>query len=571
MKTLKKIVSNSSFLILILTQACNEKSGTNQSTDEIYKGIEFEMPKVIEPAFPDNVVSITDFGAVGDGQTLNSEPFSKAIEAVAKKGGGHVIIPRGVWLTGPVILKNNINIHTEEGALVIFSTNKDLYPLINTFYEGVEGVRCLSPISGRDLENIAITGEGIFDGSGDSWRLVKRSKMTDSQWKDLTESGGVTNEKGDLWYPSEEFRKGYERDESKDELTYKTLEDYEAIKDFFRPVMVSLINCKNVLLDGPVFQNSPAWCIHPLMCENLTVRNIDVRNPWYSQNGDGLDIESCKNSLVYNCTFDVGDDAICIKSGKDKSGRDRGIPTENVIVKNCIVYHGHGGVTVGSEMSGGVRNMHVSNCTFIGTDVGLRFKSQRGRGGVVEKIYISNIDMVKIPDEAISFNLYYGGQSVSGILPSTKGNGENTSDVKVPDVSEETPQFKDITMKNITCKGASQAIYLQGLPEMNLENIYLENITMEAVNGLTCMDANNIIIKNLNLKTTKHPELIFLNSKNITVSGLTVMDSEDPVIFADGAETENIRIQITSKKQQEKILKLGDNVDEKKIQITEGN
>ena len=190
--------------------------------------------------------------------------------------------------------------------------------------------------------------------------------------------------------------------------------------------MVSLISCNKVLLDGPVFQNSPAWCIHPLMCENLTVRNIDVRNPWYSQNGDGIDIESCKNSVVYNCTFDVGDDAICIKSGKDQEGRDRGMPTENLIVKNCVVYHGHGGVTVGSEMSGGVKNMHVSGCTFIGTDVGLRFKSNRGRGGVVEKIFISNIDMINIPTNAISFNLYYGGLSPDELMAQNEQEKKNS-------------------------------------------------------------------------------------------------------------------------------------------------
>ncbi|NQU54865.1 MAG: glycoside hydrolase family 28 protein, partial [Bacteroidetes bacterium] len=505
---------------------------------------------------------------VGDGQTLNSEAISKAIETVAENGGGRIVIPRGIWLTGPIMLKNNINIHTEEGALVIFSTNKDLYPLIESNFEGQKGVRCMSPISGKGLTNIAFTGEGIFDGSGDAWRFVKRFKMTEAQWGKLMKSGGVTNEKGDLWYPSEGYKKGYERNEAKDELNYKTLEDYKEIKDFFRPVMVSLVNCKNVLLDGPVFQNSPAWCIHPLMCENLTVRNIDVRNPWYSQNGDGLDIESCKNSLVYNCTFDVGDDAICIKSGKDKSGRDRGIPTENIIVKNCIVYHGHGGVTVGSEMSGGVKNMHVSGCTFIGTDVGLRFKSQRGRGGVVEKIYISNIDMVNIPTNAISFNLYYGGKSVSEMLAEKEGGKK---DISIPEVTEETPQFKDISIKNVTCKGAYQAIYLQGLPEMNLVNVSLENLTMEAENGLLCMDAKGVTIKNLNLKTTKYPALTFYNSKNVSVSGLTLCDAEEPLISVYGDKTEQVKIELLTKIKPERILKLGEEVDEKTVQIIGGN
>ena len=379
--------------------------------------------------------------------------------------------------------------------------------------------------------------------------------MTDSQWKKLVASGGVLNKKGDIWYPSEGFKKGAESGE---------IEDRNEIKDFYRPVMISFIECKNVLLDGPVFQNSPAWNIHPLLCTNLTVRNIDVRNPWYSQNGDGIDIESCKNSVVYNCTFDVGDDAICIKSGKDKEGRDRNIPTENIIVKNCVVYHGHGGVTVGSEMSGGVKNMHVSNCTFIGTDVGLRFKSQRGRGGIVEKIYISNIDMVNIPTNAISFNLYYGGLSVTEMLAQ---EDDDQQELGIPAVSEETPQFKDISIKNITCKGAMQAIYLQGLPEMNLENVYLENLTMEAENGLFCMDATGITIKNLNLIAKNHPEMTFHNAKNVLVEGLDMPDVDNARISVNGEQSENIRIGMVENRGSADILILGEKVKAGEIQV----
>jgi len=287
---MKKILYTTAYLLLILVSGCNAQPAINKGFVDIYEGIGFEMPKVIEPLFPDFSVSISDYGAIGDGQTLNSQAFADAIEAVSERGGGRVVVPRGVWLTGPIVLKSNIDIHAESGALVIFSTNKNLYPLVESYFEGLNTVRCQSPISGRGLENIAITGEGIFDGSGGAWRHVKRFKMTDSQWKKLVASGGVLNKKGDIWYPSEGFKKGAESGE---------IEDRNEIKDFYRPVMISLIECKNVLLDGPVFQNSPAWNIHPLLCENLTVRNIDVRNPWYSQNGDGIDIESCKNSVVF--------------------------------------------------------------------------------------------------------------------------------------------------------------------------------------------------------------------------------------------------------------------------------
>jgi len=539
MNAINRVFQRTSYLLLLLAFGCNQKPVENKAGSGIYEGIEFEMPVVIEPAFPDYSVSIVDFGAIDGGQMLNTDAIADAIADVYEKGGGRVVIPRGLWLTGPIILKSNINIHVEEGALVIFSKNKDLYPLIETYFEGWKTVRCLSPISGKDLENIAFTGEGVFDGSGEVWRQVKQGKMTKPQWEKLVSSGGIVSEDGKLWYPSEGFKKGEDIRRKLGPRFSDNLEDYQETRDFYRPVMVSLISCNKVLMDGPVFQNSPAWCIHPLLCENLTVRNIDVRNPWYSQNGDGIDIESCKNSVVYNCTFDVGDDAICIKSGKDQEGRDRGMPTENLIVKNCIVYHGHGGFTVGSEMSGGVKNMHVSDCTFIGTDVGLRFKSRRGRGGVVENVYISNIDMVNIPTNAISFNLYYGGLSPAELMAQGEQGKKNS---EIHPVTEETPQFKDISMKNITCKGALQAIYLQGLPEMNLENIHMENLTMESEKGLLCMDARGITIKRLNLLCSAYPALTFYNAKDVVVEGLDLSDSAQSGISVKGDETENIII-----------------------------
>jgi polygalacturonase len=495
---------------------------------------------------------------------LNTISFSKAIDQISNNGGGRLIIPRGMWLTGPIVLKSNINLHVEKGALIVFSSEKELYPLVETSFEGQEEIRCQSPISGKGLENIAFTGEGIYDGGGDAWRFVKRFKMTENQWKELLSSGGVTNKKGDLWFPSESYQKGYESKKQNNLKDYKTIEDHKKIKDYLRPVMVSLVNCKNVLFDGPVFQNSPAWCIHPLLCENLIVRNVDVRNPWYSQNGDGLDIESCKNSIVYNCTFDVGDDAICIKSGRDKSGRDRGVACENIIVKDCVVYHGHGGVTVGSEMSGGVNNMHVSNCTFIGTDVGIRFKSKRGRGGVVENIFISNIDMINIPTKAISFNLYYGGKSMVEMLAD---NDQNKPKEKAPKISEETPQFKDIIIKDIRCKGAQEAIYLQGLPEMNLENVYLENLHMITENGLTSIDANGIVIKDLKLETTNYPVLNFHNSKNVDIQGLKLQEVNRTMISITGEKTENINIDLQKEKSTDEILLLGKHVNRNKIKM----
>jgi hypothetical protein len=549
--------------IALLTGSCTpEKPAGNTMQPDIYAGVEFDMPRVEEPHIPAYVVNIKDFGAVSGGQVLNSQAFADAIDDVSQRGGGKVVIPAGIWLTGPIILKSNLELHAEQGAVIIFSADKDLYPVIETSFEGLDTWRCLSPIYGKNLENIAFTGKGVWDGSGNAWRFVKKSKMTDSQWKELVASGGVVNDKENEWYPSEQFKMAHETANMNVPTGLTTKEEFEAIRDFLRPVMVSIQNSKRVLFDGPTFQNSPAWCIHPLMVEDLIVRNITVRNPWYSQNGDGIDIESCKNVLVYNSGFDVGDDAICIKSGKDEDGRRRGVPCENIVIKNNIVYHGHGGVTVGSEMSGGVKNMHVSGCTFMGTDVGLRFKSTRGRGGVVENIYISDIRMTDIPTQAISFDLYYGGKSVSEML----AEGGQEAMAQPEPVTIETPQFRNIFIRNVILKGAQQAIFLQGLPEMNLENIEISDMLLEAENGISVIDANGVKLSNIQLITKNETALEFYNSQNVEVKTLDTDQQTPATITINGEKTGNVRLS-SGKTDLKTITRVGQEVDAREVKI----
>jgi polygalacturonase len=534
-----KKISNLLLAAAVFAVGCTEQSAPPKTANNLYETIEFEMPVIQEPQIPDYSVSITDFGAINGGIEINTEAFAAAINAVTEKGGGKVTIPPGIWLTGPIQLKSNLELHAEQGAVILFSANKDLYPVIATNFEGLDTYRCLSPIHGRNIENVAFTGKGVWDGNGDAWRAVKKSKLTDSAWKKLVKSGGVVNDKGDVWYPSEQYKIGAEGsgDQNvRDDL--KTKEEFETIRDYLRPVFVSIQNSKRILFNGPVFQNSPAWNIHPLRVEHLTVKNLTVRNPWYSQNGDGIDIESCKNVLVQNCNFDVGDDAICIKSGKNEDGRRYGIPCENLIIKDNIVYHGHGGVTVGSEMSGGVRNMHVSNCTFMGTDVGLRFKSTRGRGGVVENIFISDVYMTNIPTNAISFNLYYGGQSISEMLAA---GGMKTSTELVP-VTEETPQFKNIKISNVTVNGAQQAVFIQGLPEMPLENIELNNLYLKADNGFQIIDAKGVKINDTKLITRNDIALHIFNSADVDVNDLAYDYQAADAITINGSQCNNISI-----------------------------
>ncbi len=523
-------------LTAVLFMSCKGTGYPPSYMGDVLSGIEFEMPKVEEPEIPGYSVRITDFGAISGGQVLNSQAFKDAIDAVSQKGGGRVIIPAGIWLTGPIKLKSRLELHAEAGALIVFSDNKELYPLVETSFEGVNTWRCISPLYGKDLENIAFTGTGVWDGSGDSWRYVKKSKLTETQWKKLVSSGGVLNGEGNEWYPSEQFRKAQSEADMNVPSGLRTREEFEAIRDFLRPVMVSVVNCRKVLFNGPTFQNSPAWCIHPLLVENLTVRNITVRNPWYSQNGDGLDLESCRNAIVCQSNFDVGDDAICIKSGKGRAGRDRGIPCENIIIKNCIVFHGHGGVTIGSEMSGGVKNIHVSNCSFIGTDVGLRFKSARGRGGVVENIYMSHVRMMGIQSHAISFDLFYGGKPVGEVIE--ENDPENRASAVA--VNEETPVFRSIKFRDITCKGAGQAIFLRGLPEMYPENIHMENLMMEADLGMTFVNAGKVTMQNITLITKKIPAIEYENCRDVSAGELFLPGLEGSIITVNGKLTRNI-------------------------------
>jgi len=480
---------------------------------------QFKMPPVPEPRIPERTATITDFGAVPDGKTLNTDAIARAIAALTEKGGGRVVFPPGSWLTGPIELKSRIELHVEEGAVVQFTPDLARYPIHEWNVRGEKRTTATSPLWGENLTDVAITGRGIFDGAGGAWRPVKKSKMTEAQWKKLLASGGVLAENNTLWWPSA-----------------------EAARDL-RPRLLRLLNCRRVLLADATFQNSPSWNLNPTLCEDVTLRNVTVRNPWFSQNGDGLDLEHCRNVVVRNSRFDVGDDAICLKSGANAAGRRIGVPTENVLIEDCIVYHGHGGVTIGSEMSSGVRNVRVNNCVFMGTDLGLRFKSTRGRGGVVEQIYISNVRMTDIPTEAIGFNLYYGGQAPTEDAAAPAGGGAET----VP-VNEGTPQFRDIYLQNIVCRGARQAIALQGLPEMPIRGIHLRDVSITAERGIACADAQDITFDNVEILNRNGPVLDLANSRDVRIDRLAFPPGAEAVVKARSSKNAGILIRNTDLK-----------------------
>jgi len=490
------------------------------------------LPVIKQVQFKKDSFNIIRYGAVAGGNILNTKSINAAISACAANGGGTVLVPAGLWLSGPIVLKNNTNLHLAANALLQFTTDFNEYSLTEGNWEGVPAVRNQSPIFAGNAINIAITGKGIIDGGGDAWRAIKKDKLTESQWQHLLASGGLLSEDKKTWYPSEKSFRGFHTKDAGVLKDGKTAKDFEDIKDFLRPNLLVLNNCKKILLEGVTFQNSPAWCLHPLMCEDLTVKNVYVKNPWNAQNGDGIDIESCKNVLVEGSTFDVGDDGICIKSGRDAEGRKRAMPTENVIIRHCTVYHAHGGFVIGSEMSGGAKNLFVSDCSFIGTDIGLRFKTARGRGGVVEKIYVKNINMKDIAGEAILFDMYYMAKDPVPLA----GEKRELPKTEFKQVDETTPVFKNFRISNVYCTGAEKAIFIRGLPEMQVSDVVLENMVLQANKGIDIQEAADVRFKHINIIAKETDPLIDLVQSNHILFDNISYKSGAGLLFRVGGE-----------------------------------
>lgn len=524
----------------------------------------WNLPEVDEPAFRKDTFRITDYGAVKDGLTLNTRSINRAISECSANGGGVVLVPEGLWLTGPIELKSNVNLHLLKNATLLFTKDKTQYALVESSWEGLPAARNQSPVSGTNLENVAITGKGIIDGNGDAWRAVKKDKLSALEWNRLLATGGILSEDGKTWYPSMQYLKGSKLEHPGVLVNGRTLKDYESTKDFYRPNLVVITNCKKILLEGPTFQNSAAWGLHILMCEDLTVRDVYVNNPWYAQNGDGIDVESCSRVLIENSTFDVGDDGICLKSGRDEEGRKRGMPTQDLIARNCVVYHAHGGFVIGSEMSGGVKNIYVENCNFMGTDIGLRFKTRRGRGGIVENVFIRDITMKDIVGEAILFDMYYMAKDPIA-LP---GEKREAPKAEVYPVTEATPRFRNFTMENVVCNGAEKAIFIRGLPEMNISDLVFRNITIKANRGMEILESKNILFKNVKVELAEtNPVNTIHNSMYIVFDGIHYDNNSELLFCVNGAESKNIRVINTDASKAKNKLKCANGATSASIEI----
>jgi len=437
--------------------------------------------------------NILDYKADPDGRKKCTRQIAMAVEDASEKGGGTVYFPAGTYLTGPIHLKSNITLFLDAGAVIRFSDDfEDYLPFVTMRWEGTVNQNFSPLIYGRNIENVAIIGRGTLDGQGRKWweyygNIRREMKETgkvsfNSRWQEMHREANTDILQPDNWNWTE--------------------------NQFLRPPMIQFFESRNIRIEGIFLKDSPFWTINPVFCDNVTVDGVTITAPPESHNTDGINPSSCTNVHISNSHISVGDDCITIKSGRDEDGRKWARPSENITITNCTMLNGHGGVVIGSEMSGDVRRVTISNCVFDGTDRGIRLKSMRGRGGVVENIRVSNIVMHDIVLEAFMMNMFY-----------QKTDPEP--------VSERTPRFRNIHISDVVVTDAEQAGKLLGLDEMHIENISFSNLRIDAEKGFEMKNARNIQFSNV-IINSRSGSVLF--GKNISGLTMNAVYSDNPGI-----------------------------------------
>ncbi|MEK4144631.1 glycoside hydrolase family 28 protein [Paenibacillus sp. FSL M7-0547] len=423
-----------------------------------------------------SIYNINDYGAHPNSAEPSTEAIARAIHAASEAGGGTVYVPSGHYQTGAIFMKSNIELQLSPGAELSFSSDPNDYPVVSSRWEGVKQNVHASCIFGINLENVSVTGAGKLDGRGAPW-WDKHRNSPDS-----------------LLYP--------------------------------RPKLISFDNCRRVTLRDLTLVNSPSWTVNPICCQDVTIDNLSIYNPADSPNTDGIDPESCVNVRISNCNIDVGDDCIAIKAGTEDT-KER-VACENITITNCTMIHGHGGVVLGSEMSGDIRNIVISNCVFKQTDRGIRLKSRRGRGGVVEDIRVSNIVMEDVICPFI-LNLYY--------FCGPRGKDKYVWDKNPYPVTEETPCFRRIHFANITARNVHAAAgFLYGLAEQYISEITFSDIDISmAENAIPGRPAMMSGIQDMNNRG-----FYLGNVRDIRFRQVTIENHEGPAFYIENGETVDI-------------------------------
>jgi polygalacturonase len=434
----------------------------------IVHAIGCSIPHAAEPRH----FSVIDFGAKADGLTNDTAAIDRAIAACHSAGGGVVVFPRGTFLSGAIHLRSNVTLHlAHKDTTILFSTDPADYPLVFTRWAGIECYNYSPFIYARDAENIAITGGGMLDGQGRAWHSwLHREREAVRQLRQMGENST----------PVDERRFGTE-------------------EHGLRPSMIQFVSCRNVLIEGVLITGSPFWTVHPVYCDGVTIRDATIitRGP----NTDGINPDSSRNVLIERCFISTGDDCIAIKSGHDKDGRVAGRPSENIIIRNCLMMRGQAAIAIGSEMSGDVRNVRVFNCEVRDTNLAVRIKGQRGRGGVVEDVVIENLKCRNTARPLLDLTLHY------------------TPGLPREPFSERTPVFRNITFRHVTAEGAARAILVHGLEESPIRDVTFENVVIDAGTGAEILHADGVQFVASRIEVASGERFKLGDARNVTLDG----------------------------------------------------
>ncbi len=476
----------------------------------------FDMPELKRPQFKDTTHDIRSYGAVEGGSVKNTDAFAQAIAACHAGGGGRVLVPAGKWLTGPIHFKSNIDLHLAEGSEVIFSDQfEDYLPPVRVRAGSIEIYNYSPLIYAKDCRNIAITGPGKLNGNAEKWWDWKNKETRDYFTAEIR---GI---------PVEE-------------------RVYGKPEHAIRPSFVQFFNCRNILLEGFTIGSGPNWTIHPVFSENIIIRRVQVLTD--GPNNDGIDPDSSRNILVEHCVFDTGDDCLVLKSGYNEDGWRAAKPTENVIMRWCASKRGHGGLVIGSEMSGDVRNVYMHDCNFEGTDRALRIKSRRGRGGVVENVWVENIVVKDMQYEVVILNMDYGAD-------------------KNALTNERAPLFRNINVKDVYGDGAPMAIRIVGLPDSPIENVRFENIRIKSTEGVLCRNAKDLHFKNIDISPAKGAVFTFDNVSDVTIQAASAASGASLFVKVDDPKSKGIVIRDSNLSIARETVELGEGVAPKTVSI----
>lgn len=436
------------FVAFTFVSTINTNAQENQDTKHIWAKMETIISNIKTPTFPDKTYNILKFGAKSDGVFDNTIAIKKAIQTCSKKGGGIVLVPKGKYFTGAIHLESNVNLHLEAGAEILFSTNPKDYPIVHTSFEGTELMNYSPLIYAYKKHNVAVTGKGILNG-----------QSTKENWWPWCGSGSYGWKKG---IPSQSDPLNRQRLVDMAEEGVPVEKRVFGEGHYLRPNTVEFFECTDALLKDVTIIDVPFWVIHPIKSTNVTIDGVTVRS--HGPNNDGCDPEYSKNVIIKNCTFDTGDDCIAIKAGRDADGRRVAIKSENIIVQNCTMFDGHGGVTIGSEISAGVSNVYVENCIMNSPnlDVAIRLKTNSRRGALIENFYVRNIEIGQVREAVVKVDMFYNV------------HGNQTGNF--------IPRIENIYLENVKVKNAGKySILAKGYAESPIKNITFKNVIIEKV------------------------------------------------------------------------------------------